>query len=281
MKIAAIYVPVSIPDEDQDIRLSEMRRYAVRKNWRVLEYCERHARSRMRPVYNQMLRHAGRRRFDVVLVQSLDCFARSLAELSRSITSLHRFGIRFVAANDDIDMDPETNEGRMVLSILTVLVKAGKNMIGRNVREGVTEAQSKGVHCGRPRHSFPIAQALKLRKQGLTIRAVAVRIGFPASTVGAALKASKSDGDMIGRSMPTRTARPRSKGIRGTRRSFPLEEAVQLRECGLSIRSVAARIRFPVSTVAAALKVHSLAEARKLATRLERETRATLKREQN
>ena len=283
-KMAAIYVPASAPDQDQGVRMAALRGFAVHNNWRVLEYRESHARARMRPVCNQMLRDAGRHRFDVVLVQSLDCFARSLAELSVRLTALHQFGIRFIAANEGIDIDPETTESGMFLSTLTALVNAEKSMIGRNVREGVTRAQGKGVHCGRPRHSFPIAQALKLRTQGLSIRVVAARIGFPASTVAAALKArSKSDGDMPGQSISASTAGKRAKGVRGmrTRRSFPLDEAGQLREQGLSIRSVAAKIRFPPSTVGAALKAHSLAQAQKLAARLEREARATIRREQN
>jgi lambda repressor-like predicted transcriptional regulator len=217
----------------------------------------------------------------VVLVDSLDCFARSLAELSAAVASLHQLGIRFVAANEDVDIDPETPEGRTFLSAMTVLVNTGKKMISRSVREGVTNAQGKGVHCGRPRHSFPIAQALKLQKQGLSIRAVAKGLRFPASTVGAALKEKReSDEDMVCRNAPTSTAGQRSKGMRGarTRRSFPLAEAVQLRESGLSIRSVAEKIRFPVSTVAAALKAHSLVEAQKLAVKLERAARTTLKR---
>jgi DNA invertase Pin-like site-specific DNA recombinase len=279
MKIAAIYVSVS--NQDQDERMSGLRVYAVQKHWRVLEYRERRAKGRTRPVYEQMLRHASRGRFDVVLVDSLDCFARSLAELSVAVASLYQLGIRFVAANEDVDIDPETPESRAFLSAMAVLVNAGEKMISRSVREGVTNAKGKGVHCGRPRHSFPIAQALRLRKLGLSIRAVAARLRLPASTVVAALKdRSKSEVDVFGKSVPTSTAGKRARGMRGTRtrRTFPLAEAVQLRESGLSIRSVAAKIRFPVSTVAAALKAHSLVEAQKLAVKLERAARTSLKR---
>lgn len=46
----------------------------------------------------------------------------------------------------------------------------------------------KGAHGGRPRRSFPRAQARKLRKQGLSIRAIGARMGVPASTVADALK---------------------------------------------------------------------------------------------
>jgi hypothetical protein len=65
-------------------------------------------------------------------------------------------------------------------------------------------------------------------------------------------------------------------GVR-THRTFPLDDAGQLREQGLSIRSIAAKIRFPPSTVGAALKAHSLAQARKLAARLERQARSTIR----
>jgi hypothetical protein len=63
--------------------------------------------------------------------------------------------------------------------------------------------------------------------------------------------------------VPTKTAGKQTNGVRGSRprRTLPLDEAAQLRERGLSIRSVAAKIRFPPSTVAAALEVHSAAQA--------------------
>jgi hypothetical protein len=40
-----------------------------------------------------------------------------------------------------------------------------------------------------PRRAFPLYEANKLRKRGLSIRAIAAEIGFPVSTVASALKA--------------------------------------------------------------------------------------------
>jgi DNA invertase Pin-like site-specific DNA recombinase len=185
---AAIYIPASAGQQDQDIQISGLRQSASLKGWKVLEYRERDARARTRPVFSQMREHASRHKFDVILVQSLDCFARSLGELWTKVTSLHRFGIRFTTLAESIDIHQDTWDGRMFLHTLNVLVNAHNKMLVRNVRAGVAKAQTKGIHCGRPRRSFPHAEARKLRTQGLSIRAIAVRIGVPASTLAAALK---------------------------------------------------------------------------------------------
>ena len=182
---AAIYVPVTTPDEDQDTQRAALRQYALRRGWKMLEYCERRGRAGTRPALGQMMYRVRRRKFDVVLVESVDCFARSLAELSENVARLHRERIRFLAVGENIDIDPEA--GRSFFDTLTVLAKAERNMITRNVRAGVARAQSEGVHCGRPRRPFPRAEARKLRAQGCSIRAIAVQLGIPASTVADAL----------------------------------------------------------------------------------------------
>jgi DNA invertase Pin-like site-specific DNA recombinase len=222
MSNAAIYASVGTPNQDQATTMSGLSRFAVRHGLSVLEYPERHARAGTRPVYSKMLRDAASHKFDFVIVESLDCLALSLADLCAKVTELHRLGIRLIAVNEHIDLDPGTVEGRKFLSTLTALVNVAKNMVGRKVREGMTRAQSKAVHCGRPRRSFPCAQALELQKQGLTIRDIATIIGYPVSSVGRALKTGsgscvQSGGDNIGLSETASTAGKRSKRVPGTR----------------------------------------------------------------
>jgi len=76
--------------------------------------------------------------------RAFDRKAGEVLELSAEVTVLHRFGIRLVAADGSIDIDPEPTEGRMFLSNLIFLLKAGKDMIARNVREGMARAQGEG-----------------------------------------------------------------------------------------------------------------------------------------
>lgn len=185
---AALYVPVSIQDQDQKMQVSELRAYALRKGWVVTEYREAPNRARKRPVFNQMVCCARRQRFDVVLVPTLDCFADSLADLSETLTRLDAWGIRLLAADGRIDTDRQSRAGRAFLKALTVLVKVESKMILRNVRAGIAKAQSNGVHCGRPRLPFPRDRARRLQKQGLSIRAIAARLDIPAATVADAMK---------------------------------------------------------------------------------------------
>ena len=185
---AAVYVPVSVEGENQEKKLMELCQYAFEKKWRLVEYRERLARAKTRPVFSEMMRHARQGQFEVVLVHSLDCFARSLRELWATVTALKPFKIRFVSFRERIEIDQETWDGCIYLYMLNALMKAEKSMNTRNVQAGIARAQMSGVPCGRPRRRFAVAEARKLRQQGLSFRAIAARIGVPASTVADALR---------------------------------------------------------------------------------------------
>jgi putative DNA-invertase from lambdoid prophage Rac len=167
--------------------MAELRQYVLPMGWKVLEYREQRGRAGTRPVLGQMMYRVRQRKFDVVLVSSVDCFALSMVELSENVARLHRERIRFLALGDGIDIDPDTKTGQRFFDTLTVLAKVERNMISRSVRAGIDRAQSKGVHCGRPRRLFPQAEARQLRAQGLSIRAIAAKLRIPASTVADAL----------------------------------------------------------------------------------------------
>ena len=171
----------------------ELWQYAFDSEWRWVEYRERPSKAKRRPVFSKMMGDARQRKFEVILVHSLDCFARSLSELSATVTALQPFGIRFFSFSERIDIDQETPQGRRFLFTLTTFVAAQKNMNISNIRAGIARAQMSGVQCGRPRRRFPGAEARKLRKQGLSIRAIAARIGVPASTVADALRVNESN----------------------------------------------------------------------------------------
>ena len=186
---AALYAPAGTPDENQSKQMSELRRYALRKGWEVLEFRERHARAGTRPVFNEMMRRTPQ--FNTVLIGSLDCFGRTLADLHASLSRLQRKSIRFIALHDDVDVDPKTGAGASFFNDLTLLVKVGSNMNASNVRAGIARARSLGKHCGRPPRRFSRTQACQLRQEGLSLSVIAARLGVPASTVADALKAQK------------------------------------------------------------------------------------------
>src|ERR1700722_2892962 len=188
-KTVEIYFPAGVRGEELELRAAQLRRYAQSLESTVLEYRERPARAKTRPVFSEMMADAKRRKFGTLLVSSLDCFARSLPELLETLTSLKPFAIEFQSLDENIVIDQNIWDGHLLMFHLKVFVAAETHRNMRNVRAGVARAQQKGVHCGRPSRSFPRAEARKLRQQGLSIRAIAARIGVPASTVASALKA--------------------------------------------------------------------------------------------
>ena len=189
---AAIYVPVGVPGEDQKSQAAILRQCALHRGWTVLEYRERTARAKTRPVFSQMMAAAKRRRFGTLVVLSLDRLARSIPELLATLTSLKSYGVQFFSLDDRINLGEDNPDAGTFLQALRVLVQTETRMNIRNVREGVARAQRQGVHCGRPARSFPRAEARQLRQEGLSIPAIAARIGVPATTVARALRADQS-----------------------------------------------------------------------------------------
>jgi putative DNA-invertase from lambdoid prophage Rac len=185
---AAIYISVSTTAKNQDTQMAELSQYARSRGWKVQQYRERSTRAGTRPTLGQLMYRVRPRIFDVVLVDSVDCFGRSLAELSENVARLYWENIRFLATSEDFDIDPETEAGRRSFETLTILAKAEQRMISRSVRSGLAKAQRKGTHCGRPEREFPRAKARTLRARGISIRAIAARLGVPASTVADELR---------------------------------------------------------------------------------------------
>jgi DNA invertase Pin-like site-specific DNA recombinase len=186
---AAIYIPWMSREGGQSVQALELREYAARRGWQVVEYCERKSKMLNRPVFRQLMQDSWRSKtFTVVLVRELSCFGCSLQELIENVALLRVRSIRFVSAEEGIDTDYDTRAGRTFLHALRVLTETEARMKTENVRAGIAAAKRGGVHCGRPRARVPLVQVRELRKQGLSLRAIATRIGISASGVGNALR---------------------------------------------------------------------------------------------
>ncbi len=78
--ICAIYARVSTRDQSVENQLLELRAFCTRMGWQVYqEYTDQISGSKSekeRPAFRKMFEDAAKRKFDVVLVWSLDCFSR-------------------------------------------------------------------------------------------------------------------------------------------------------------------------------------------------------------
>lgn len=185
---AAIYARVSTADQKNDMQFTELRAYCDRIGWQVVEYAEKMSSVKKRPVLEKLLADARLRKFDVCVVWKIDRFARSMKQFTDNVLLLDQAGIRFVAPTQGIDTDKQSPTGRFLMQILAAFAELERNMIVERVRAGVAEAKRQGKHCGRPKRIFRRDAVLDLRKQGLSLRAIARTLGLPLTTVADTLR---------------------------------------------------------------------------------------------
>lgn len=168
---------------------TELREYAQRMSWSAVEYTDKTSGTKVRrPGLDRLMADARLRKFDVVLVYKLDRFARSMTQLVTNIQLLDSYGVRFVCATQGIDTDKSNPVSRLLLHILGAVAEFERGIIVERVKSGIAEAKRRGVHCGRSKRVFRRDEAMRLRKEGLSLRKIGEKLGVPFTTVADALK---------------------------------------------------------------------------------------------
>jgi DNA invertase Pin-like site-specific DNA recombinase len=124
---------------------------------------------------------ARRGKFDVVAVWRFDRFARSTSHLLRALEEFQSLGIDFVSLRESIDTSTPT--GKMVFTILGAVGELERCTIRERVMAGQKAAKKRGVRFGRPAVEVDTDQVLRLRKQGLSWRAISESTGVPKDTL--------------------------------------------------------------------------------------------------
>jgi DNA invertase Pin-like site-specific DNA recombinase len=186
---AAIYARVSTTDQNCALQLTELRQYVERNGWSATEYVDQgvSGAKRSRPALDRLMADARLRRFDVVVVWKLDRFGRSMINLIDHLRDLDALGIRFVAPTQGIDTDQRSPTGRLILHILAALAEFERELIRERTRAGVAEAKRRGKHCGRPQSVFRRDLAVDMRKKGMSLRAIAGKLGVSLMTISRVL----------------------------------------------------------------------------------------------
>lgn len=182
---AAIYARVSTDDQRCDMQLTELRGYASRMGWQLIEYIDQGVSGtrRNRPALDRLFADARLRKFDVVLVWKLDRFGRSLKGLIENINTLDSLGIRFLAPTQMIDTGKDSPMGRFILHLFGALAEFERALIVERVRAGVAEARRQGKSLGRPKRDYDLSKVKKLRAQGVSWRAISKKLKVPVSTL--------------------------------------------------------------------------------------------------
>src|SRR5262245_38186266 len=168
---------------------SGCRAVAERAGWEIVKVYKDHgisgAKGRdKRPAYNQMLRDAFRRQFDVVMAWSVDRLGRSLQELVTFLGELHALHVDLHLHQQGIDTT--TPAGKALFQMMGVSAEFERSIIQERVRAGLARARSEGKRLGRPTISEEKEVAIRaaLSQPGRPgVRVIAKQFGVDPSTV--------------------------------------------------------------------------------------------------
>src|SRR3989442_7372225 len=180
-KVAALYARVSTLDQNCEVQLEDLRRYAGKRFASYCEYTDAgvSGTQRHRPQLDALMRDAHRRLFDVVLVWKFDRFARSLKHLIESLDEFSALGIDFISLTEGIDTTTPT--GQLLFHIVGAVAQFERDLIAERVRAGLAHARAMGKHIGRPRAKVDVDAVKNLRSKGKSLRVIATVLAIPLS----------------------------------------------------------------------------------------------------
>ena len=189
-KTVALYARVSTLDQNCDMQLEDLRRFAAQRFGQTHEYVDKgvSGAQRHRPRLDALMADARRRRFDVVLVWKFDRFARSVKHLVDSLGEFRALGIDFVSYTEGVDTT--TPSGELLFHIMGAVAQFERDLIAERVRAGIAHARAMGKRIGRPRAPIDSGSVLRLRAEGQSLRQIARTLDVPVSRVRRALASS-------------------------------------------------------------------------------------------
>ena len=171
--------------------MQELRATAERNGWLVVEeFVDRGisgAKGREhRPAFDRLWCGVARKDFDVVMVWAVDRLGRSLQHLIEFLSELHSKRIDLLIHQQGIDTT--TPGGKALFGMLGVFAEFERSMIQERVRAGIKRARANDPEklWGRKPYEVSdpelVAKVVALRKQGLSMRPIARKVGISLKT---------------------------------------------------------------------------------------------------
>src|SRR6202163_3612528 len=184
---AAIYLRVSRDDQTTENQRLVLARVAENRDWTVVQTYEDHgisgAKGRdQRPAFDAMLKDAVRRRYDILMVWSIDRLGRRLLHVANALADLDAVGIRWYC--DQQAIDSSTPMGRAMIQMASVFGEQERSMLRARVLAGLDRVRQQGKKLRRPKVSPKIENAIRTHLMaGNGILKVAALVGVGSGTV--------------------------------------------------------------------------------------------------
>ena len=192
MKRAALYIRVSTLDQHPETQLHDLRQFAVQRGFQIVQEYTDHGFSgtkARRPALDQLMEDARRRKFDVLMVWSIDRLARSTKHLLQTLDELNGLGIQFLSQREAIDTEGPL--GRAIVVIVSAMAELERCVIIERVRAGMRRAKLEGRRIGRAPLNVNRVALLRDRERGLSLNQLAKAHGISKASVCRVLREEK------------------------------------------------------------------------------------------
>lgn len=151
-KRAVLYLRKSKDEQNSAHQRETLEKVAARAGWTIIHTFEDEGISgsrgrEHRPDFDNMLRSATRREFDVLMVWAVDRISRSVADLVTTLNDLHASGIDLYI--DQQTIDTTTPTGKAMYQMAGVFAEWERSMLISRVRSGLEHAKKHGTRSGK------------------------------------------------------------------------------------------------------------------------------------
>lgn len=192
MKRAAVYVRVSTLDQHPETQLHDLRQFASQRGLQIVKEYTDHGFSgtkARRPALDELMEDARRRKFDVLMVWSIDRLARSTKHLLQTLDELNGRGIQFLSQREAIDTEGPL--GRAIIVIVSAMAELERCIMIERVRAGMRRARIEGRRIGRAPLNVNRIVLLRDRERGLSLNQLAKAHGISKASVCRVLREEK------------------------------------------------------------------------------------------
>ena len=189
----AIYCRVSTLDQTVDNQLIELRDHCSKMGWEIAkEYADEGLSGTLsrdkRPAFNEMIKDAYRKRFDLVVCWDISRLGRSMKELVMFLSDMKDRDIGICSVRQGFDTS--TTMGEMMFQFVGILSSWEREMIRERTLAGLERAKKEGKTLGRKSVITDeiSSKIIGLRSIGRSIRDIASEVGVSRGTVSNVLK---------------------------------------------------------------------------------------------
>lgn len=191
---AVIYTRVSTKDQDCQRQIEDLKRFADRAGYEVVEVFQEKASGAKndRAERAKVIKMAQARLIDIVLVTELSRWGRSTQDLISTLQELQSRSVSVVASTG-MAMDLSTPSGKLMATLLSGIAEFERELIQERVRSGIANAKARGKVIGRKsgdnyKSGKKENKIEQLHREGKSVREIAKETGLGKSTVADTIK---------------------------------------------------------------------------------------------